>query len=273
MITKDNIKHYRGLAIDEGEDYLYIPPNMLLRPYISHYCISFPTPQTMSSKYTVLPSANSVIGVFVKGGQVNCIYNGTNSQVSIVGDFANKNDLLLLIKFRAGGFYPFYSFNQDELVDFSIDLSNIDKTLASDIENGLIESKQIDALITTLDNIFLNRLKNNNIIITNAVNRLITCNGKLTTKELSTELYYCEKHIRRLFLQCIGVSTKKFSRIVRINNAVQLLKDNPTNFLRTIDNAGYYDQAHFIRDFKDIFSVTPSEFTKNMSIFYIAESI
>jgi len=274
MITSNNIKEYKGIVISGGDSYLYIPPNIFLRPYISHYCISFPTPQTMSDEYTILPSANSVLCVFVNDGKITPYYNGTSTKAEIVGTSANKNELLLLVKFHAGGFSPFCGFNQDELVDFSLDLSCVDKILSCKIESTLIESKRIEDLVTSLDNIFLNRLKSNRSdFIIAAINKITSQKGNIAASELSTEFYYSEKHIRRLFLQNIGVSPKKFSRIVRINYALWLLQDNPTGFPDIVEKAGFFDQAHFIHEFKDIFNLTPNEYIKNMSVFYNTDSI
>lgn len=85
-------------------------------------------------------------------------------------------------------------------------------------------------------------------------------------------MHYSEKHIRRLFLQHIGTSPKKFSRIVRINYASWLLQEDPLYFPDVIEKAGFFDQAHFIHDFKDIFNLTPSEYINNKSVFYNTDS-
>lgn len=274
MITVKNINQYREDTISKGDNYLYILPHAFLRPYISHYCISFPTPQTMSDEYTVLPSANSVLGVSVNGRQINSFYNGTNTKPAVVGAYANKNELLLLVKFRAGGFFSFYSFNQNELADFSLDLCCIDKTLAHEIEHGLIKSERIEDLVATLDLIFMSRLKDSDSdYITAVIRRIIARNEDITANELKAEFFYSENHIRRLFLQRIGVPTKKFSRIVRINYALRLLHENSVDFSNVVENAGFFDQSHFIHEFKNIFRLTPSKYIKNMFDFYNTESI
>lgn len=273
MITKKNIKEYKSAIINGGDSYLYIPPNVSLRSYISHYCISFPNQETMPDKYTVLPSANSVLCVFVNNGKINTYYNGTNTKAVVVGESANKNDMLLLIKFRAGGFFPFYGFNQNELIDFSLDLSCIDKTISHKIENAIVKSEQINELIAMLDCIFLSHLKkDSNDYITGAIKIITAKNGNITAKKLCEEMHYSEKHIRRLFLEHIGTSPKKFSRIVRVNYASWLLQKNPLYFADVIEKAGFFDQAHFIHDFRDIFNLTPSEYIKNKSVFYNTDS-
>ncbi len=273
MISINNIIEYKGRIIKGGDSYLYIPPNVSLRSYISHYCISFPNQEIMPNKYTALPSASSLLCVFINNGKINTYYNGTNTKAVVVGEYANKNDMLLLIKFRAGGFFPFYGFNQNEFINSSLDFSCIDKTISDEIENAIVKSDQINELITMLDYIFLSHLKNDsNDSISGAIKIITENNGNITAKKLCEEMLYSEKHIRRLFLQHIGTSPKKFSRIVRVNYASWLLQKNPLCFADVIERAGFFDQAHFIHDFRDVFNLTPSEYINNKSVFYNTDS-
>ncbi|MBC9909674.1 AraC family transcriptional regulator [Chitinophaga varians] len=67
------------------------------------------------------------------------------------------------------------------------------------------------------------------------------------------------RHLRRLFDFYIGESPKTFSKIVRFQ---QLLHSTPTaDSLRAIKlfyDAGYYDQAHFIKEFKTLYGLPPT---------------
>lgn len=68
------------------------------------------------------------------------------------------------------------------------------------------------------------------------------------------------RQLRRLFQYYIGASPKSFSKVVRFQN---VLKSNPSRqSLRSNKiyyDMGYFDQAHFIRDFKNFYGVTPSK--------------
>ena len=67
------------------------------------------------------------------------------------------------------------------------------------------------------------------------------------------------RQLRRLFKYYIGDTAKVFSKVVRFQNilrakpSTQSLKKNKLFF-----DAGYYDQAHFIKEFKNFYGVTPS---------------
>ena len=68
------------------------------------------------------------------------------------------------------------------------------------------------------------------------------------------------RQLRRLFEFYIGDSAKTFSKIVRFQNILkakpssQSLRQNKLFF-----NVGYYDQAHFIKEFRNFYGVTPGK--------------
>ena len=270
MVTLNSIKQYRGATLKSGVDYLYIPPHALLRPYISHYTVSFPTPHTMSDEYTVLPSASSTICISVDSKKIVSSLSGTNTKAEKVGMYANKMKLLLLIKFRSGGFFHFFNFMQTELTDYSLALYDIDRKLMSEIENGLEKSEYIHTIVETLDTIFIKRLKDCHYgnYVSAIINKIISHNGSMTARELSTEFFYSEKHIRRLFSECVGTTPKMFIRIVRVNNALHLLRSSSARHIDVAAQTGFFDQPHFIHDFKTIFGLTPQRYIGNMSDFY-----
>lgn len=115
MISKKNIKCYRGLSLSRGNDYIYIQPNVLLLPYIPCYTITFPA--DMSDDYAILPSASSTIVISVSDNEITGSLRGVNTRVCNVGKHANKMKFLLLIEFHSGCLFPFISTNQSEFVD------------------------------------------------------------------------------------------------------------------------------------------------------------
>jgi len=68
------------------------------------------------------------------------------------------------------------------------------------------------------------------------------------------------RQLRRLFEQYVGDSAKTFSQVVRFQHilqakpSAQLLREQKLFF-----DAGYYDQAHFIKEFKHFYGITPAK--------------
>ena len=268
MINLKNIENYQGKFLKRGFDFLYIPPHSVLQPYISCYTISFPI--DMPDEYTILPTASSTIVVSVDSNHIYNILRGVNTKASNVGNHANKMKLLLLIEFKPGGLYPFLNVDQLELVDNSFALNDIDNTLTQTIENELIKSSTIETLIHALDELFVTLLikRNNSKGILAMTNLIMNQNGEISVKDLSATCHYSERQIRRLFLQYIGTSPKMFARIVRMNHAVHLIQNTPANLMSVTMQAGYFDQPHFIHDFKSICGITTMDYIQNMSVFY-----
>jgi AraC-like DNA-binding protein len=72
-----------------------------------------------------------------------------------------------------------------------------------------------------------------------------------------------ERSLERKFRQHIGISPKLFSRINRFQEAFRLLKNN--NYIKLSDiafDAGYTDQSHFIREFKEFTGFAPYKYQK-----------
>jgi AraC-like DNA-binding protein len=67
------------------------------------------------------------------------------------------------------------------------------------------------------------------------------------------------RHFRRLTLSLTGLSPKHLARILRFRHARSLKSANPDSTWTTVAlNAGYFDQAHFIRDHRSLTGQTPT---------------
>ena len=91
----------------------------------------------------------------------------------------------------------------------------------------------------------------------NALKLIFQKNGYLRTQEdLDTGL--STRQLRRIFNFYIGTTIKSFSNVVRFQHILnakpskQSLKDNQVYY-----DAGFFDQAHFIKNFKTYYGVTP----------------
>ena len=72
----------------------------------------------------------------------------------------------------------------------------------------------------------------------------------------------------------IGISPKQLGKVIRLQTALQLLLNRESESLTAIAyESEYYDQAHFIKDFKEFTGVTPKDFLEDRhmslsSLFY-----
>lgn len=68
--------------------------------------------------------------------------------------------------------------------------------------------------------------------------------------------YY--KKLERNYFKYVGYSPKAFSNIMRFYKSVTMLKSDMISLTDVGFDCGYYDQAHFIREFKKYSGFTPS---------------
>lgn len=85
--------------------------------------------------------------------------------------------------------------------------------------------------------------------------------GQGEIRNLLTEMDISQRQLERLFQQNVGMSPKNYSILQRTGFARELLKHDTAAPLTDIGyQAGFYDQAHFIREFKHVIGITPGQF-------------
>jgi len=73
------------------------------------------------------------------------------------------------------------------------------------------------------------------------------------------------RHLRRAFVESIGIGPKDFARTVRLHRAVNRATSS-ADWGQIATAAGYYDQAHLITDFRDLVGLTPSAYAKHIAV-------
>jgi len=88
--------------------------------------------------------------------------------------------------------------------------------------------------------------------------------GSISSNELEKFTGYSERHLERKFQDFMGVSPKKYSTIIRLHYFLSLLNKNKNVESMTTSSylAGYADQSHLIRDFKNNVGLTPKQYVK-----------
>ncbi|MBC7947282.1 MAG: helix-turn-helix transcriptional regulator [Chitinophagaceae bacterium] len=95
----------------------------------------------------------------------------------------------------------------------------------------------------------------------NCVDVIFKSQGQLDVSELAGKMNINRRNIERRFTTAIGMSPKQLSRAVRLQSTIRMLEaQNFTSLTSLAYENGYYDQAHFIRDFKEFTGMSPKSF-------------
>lgn len=100
--------------------------------------------------------------------------------------------------------------------------------------------------------------------ITFNISRNLFCeSGNITLKEIARIYDISPRQIERKFDRFIGLSPKMLSRVIRFGSCLSAIQRSPgRKTLEVIHSFGYYDQTHFIKEFKDFVKLTPNEYKK-----------
>ncbi|MCB9610961.1 MAG: AraC family transcriptional regulator [Sandaracinus sp.] len=123
---------------------------------------------------------------------------------------------------------------------------------AARLEQALQEPFDLDAHTALYDAFFTERLSADGTYatFTRALDALVA-DPSLSVDALARAVDVSPRHVERLFARHLGIAPKTLARVVRFQNALRRLMKDPGVPLATVAaETGYFDQAHFVRDFK-----------------------
>lgn len=246
-------------------------PGDILKPFIKSFVIS---EAEQEGTYKVLPDTGLVIGFQYKG-RLHKVENDKSASLAISGitgladlsrTFHNSNNIgTVLVFFKESGASQFFRQPLHELFRESVSLDNF--MLRSELlflEEELAEAKTDDKRISAVERFLIARMKNTepDKLVLAALALIHKSKGIIRINELADQLHISQSPLEKRFRQVVGTSPKKFASIVRFKNVVR--QGNAKSSLTELSyEAGFYDQAHFIKEFKAFSGETPEKFFSN----------
>ena len=258
------------MIIKNDKQFNMFPSHVGLRKYILYYNIAFPTSDMFMAQYTLMPNACGTLSLAFDGNVVIAELWGASLTPVLLGMEPNNYHVLLLIQLSPYGLYQITRQNHAEFADKRLLLADIDNELFHSLHQAFVASKTITGLITTCEQILHRRMEKQ--VVSDSLllaTKVISDNyGQMQVNEVARQSHYSERQLNRLFLAQIGMNVKDFMRLTRFNYVLKHIQKSPCFFAALSQQAGYFDQAHFDKDFKAISGVTPQKYLKTMSDFY-----
>ncbi|PSR52711.1 hypothetical protein AHMF7605_03805 [Adhaeribacter arboris] len=105
--------------------------------------------------------------------------------------------------------------------------------------------------------------------IREACRRLMITNGQMTMTDLAYHTNMPLRTLERQFTERVGVSPKLFARFKRFHQALALMNyPKPATWTDIALTCGYYDQAHFIKEFKTFSNQSPTTYCPSEFLLY-----
>lgn len=127
-----------------------------------------------------------------------------------------------------------------------------------EIEDTLARAHTATERVQCVEHFLLTRLNRHHEdwVIQLACKALDRSNGSCSIARLARSLGLTERTLQRRFQGHIGVTPKRYARIVRLRSAVLQRKDLPS-WADVAHAAGYCDQSHMNNDFQEFYGVSP----------------
>jgi AraC-like DNA-binding protein len=180
---------------------------------------------------------------------------------------------LLGINFRPGGLRALFGIPLHLMSNRSVDLDSVLNRATRDWTQRLAEMKSSKEKIHFLNQILMKRLAPIDSSVKAAVRFVENANKLPTISAIEKEVGACGRNLERKFRDWVGVSPKLFSRIVRFQRALNLIETSQGLDLSTLAfEAGFYDQAHLNKDFREFTGKPPLSFIKSHQIEELSDS-
>jgi len=243
---------------------------MGLRKHILYYNIVFPERDMFMAHYTLMPDACGTLSLAFDGNSVLAELWGVSVTPTFLGAEPNNYHVLLLIQLAPYGLYQITRQSQSEFADKRLMLKDIDCELFCALRHAFVTAETTTDLVNACDKILYKRMEQQNVsdALLLATEAISDNHGQIPVKEVARQAGYSERQLNRLFLTQIGMNTKNYTRLVRFNYVLKHIQKSPCFFAALSQQAGYYDQAHFDKDFKSISGFTPQGYREKMSDFY-----
>jgi AraC-like DNA-binding protein len=103
--------------------------------------------------------------------------------------------------------------------------------------------------------------------VQHAIGELVRQHGHISLPEFADAAGIGDRQLRRACHRYSGLAPKQLARILRFRHASTALREGVKDLAGLALDCGYYDQAHLIRDFRQLAGTSPAKYMRQMSVF------
>ena len=242
-----------------------------LQPYVKMICVMDGGPAGNAS-FRVLPDTCAELFISCHPGMIASVdYAVTGSTYGSFANFRMRRYLdvsmnpeirFISLCFQTGAAYRFFPVAMQEVSDSSIGISDIWGGVASDLEEQIAGEASEAGKVRLVQDFLLQQLQRNSHggQIQHILDLVDRMKGQISVKDMARNTGNSERQLNRYFIRYVGISPKEYASMKRFIHSLKNLKDYPSDNLTGIAyKSGYYDQAHFIHEYRMFAGLTPGE--------------
>lgn len=178
-------------------------------------------------------------------------------------------DQVFGVKFKAGGFYPFYGHAVSELLNQSVDVTDWFGPRGAELTGQVLAAADFAAMCAAAESFLLLRLPAADAQVArigSLLERIAKDTSIVSVDDVIAMSGLNKRGLQRLFQRYVGVGPKWVIQRYRLHEAIAQVQAGKTlSWTALALELGYFDQAHFVRDFRQLVGMAPGEYQKSLS--------
>lgn len=187
------------------------------------------------------------------------IVAGAYSQFAVI-DTAEQRSTMGAV-FKPGGAFPFFKLPASELQDTDVALDVLWGAEAAILREGLLEAKTPEAKFDVFERALLRRVVKpleRHPAVRFAVNNFQRCPHRAIS-QVTDQISLSERRFIQVFAEQVGLTPKLFCRVQRFQKVLRhIARSESIDWTQIALSCGYFDQSHFIHDFRAFSGINPS---------------
>lgn len=166
------------------------------------------------------------------------------------------------VRFKPDGLSAFLRMGVDELAENVVSVHDLWGPAGRTLEAKMVEAPSSLERIKIIEEFLISHLQaRRDQAIRYCVQAIMSAGHSQSIEMLSKEVNLGRRQLERKFISTVGLNPKFLTRIVRFQNTLQCIERNPMDPLTGIAySGGFFDQSHFIRDFKEFTGLSPKQY-------------
>ncbi|MEX0708275.1 MAG: helix-turn-helix domain-containing protein [Woeseia sp.] len=267
------------LARDEAQVRLYSPANDL-QPFVHRYMHGY-WPDDEPHELQIPPTGGIFLS-YVPGSPLRVHFSDrvydVRPKLFIGGQLRREQPVLqslgrfslVGVELTPSGFYRLFRRNADrytdDIADFTTEFPEHGCRLLGNLDDAASVEDNIAVIETFLRDVARNSA--DTPLVDAVLHDIVDRHGIAAIGELARRHDLNSRQLHRLFMKVVGIPPKHYAKIVQTNAVIgALIKHDEAQIKELALEHGYFDQAHFIRDFRRFVGTNPTGFLRSRSQF------
>jgi len=254
-------------------------PSDILKPYVKSYTVITIDRDLIDEVF--YPSGYVDLVINISEGSATTLIDGRSRRmpgVELLGHLTlpsrltvTKGTSVLIARIYPYASALFFPNPMSEFTNYATDAYGIFSREINDFHYSLMEAGSLPEKVRALDRWLTAQLVQNekrykkSTLIGQVCQHICMTGDAFESAALSKSYGLSERYIQQLFLDMVGISPSAFFSVYRFNKSLRLVLSSTQQLTAIAYDCGYFDQAHFIREFRKFTGITPFDARASLS--------